>query len=107
MTRRLWGAANQPPYFHHGLFTTMRRAIGAHDGEALEERKRFQQLSAYDQDSVIEFLKSLQVLPPGTPALVVDENFRERSWPPKATEAGVRKPPLSRSNPAAKSASWQ
>jgi hypothetical protein len=82
LTRRLWGAANTPPYFHHGLFTTMRKAVLAHSGEALQQRKRFQHLSAYDQDSVIEFLKTLQVLPPGTPSLVVDENFHEKQWPP-------------------------
>src|SRR5207244_13444189 len=26
LTKRLWGAANEPPYFHHGLFTTLRRS---------------------------------------------------------------------------------
>jgi len=82
LTRRLWGAANTPPYFHHGLFTTMRKAVLAHAGEALEQRRQFEHLSAYDQDSVIEFLKSLQVLPPGTQSLVVDENFHEKPWPP-------------------------
>jgi cytochrome c peroxidase len=82
LTRRLWGAANEPPYFHHGQFTTMRKAVLAHFGEALEQRKAFEGLSAYDQDSVIEFLKSLQVLPPGTRSLVVDENFHEKRWPP-------------------------
>ncbi len=82
LTRRLWGAANQPPYFHHGLFTTMRRAILAHDGEALQQRRRFEQLSSYDKDSIIEFLKTLQVLPPGTRSLVVDENFHPKRWPP-------------------------
>jgi hypothetical protein len=30
--------------------------------------------------AVIEFLKSLQVLPPGTPTLVVDERGRPRWW---------------------------
>jgi hypothetical protein len=34
----------------------------------------------YDHDSLIEFLKTLQVLPPGTPHLVVDENFHEKHW---------------------------
>jgi len=82
LTRRLWGAANEPPYFHHGLFTTMRRAILGHAGEALEQKKQFERLSKYDQDSLIEFLKSLQVLPPGTRSLVVDENFNQRQWPP-------------------------
>ena len=34
ITKKLWGAANEPPFFHHGQFTTMRQAIGAHGGEA-------------------------------------------------------------------------
>lgn len=84
LTKRLWGAANEPPFFHHGLFTTMRRAVLAHSGEALKSRRQFERLDAYDQDSLIEFLKSLQVLPPGTAYLVVDENFRPRQWPPSA-----------------------
>ena len=83
ITRRLWGAANEPPYFHHGLFTTMRQAILAHGGEALEQRRAFQQLSKYDQDSVIEFLKTLQVLPRGTTDLIVDEQYRKKEWPPR------------------------
>ena len=88
LTRRLWGVANEPPYFHHGGFTTLRKAVLNHDGEALAQRKQYQQLSRYDQDSVIEFLKSLQVLPPGTESLVVDENFKPKVWPP-ATSAPV------------------
>jgi len=60
----------------------MRRAILGHAGEALEQKKQFERLSKYDQDSLIEFLKSLQVLPPGTRSLVVDENFNQRQWPP-------------------------
>lgn len=83
LTRRLWGAANEPPYFHHGLFTTMRQAVLAHSGEAFASRKAFQALSSYQQDTVIEFLKSLQVLPPGTQDLIVDENFHKKEWPPK------------------------
>jgi len=82
LTKRLWGVANEPPYFHHGLFTTMRQAVLAHSGEASDSRKRFQNASEYDQDSLIEFLKTLQVLPPGTRDLVVDENFRPKEWPP-------------------------
>ncbi len=82
LTKRLWGAANEPPFFHHGLFTTLRQAVLAHHGEALPEREAFQKLSEYNRDSVIEFLKGLQVLPPGTKALIVDEQFRARSWPP-------------------------
>jgi hypothetical protein len=69
----------------------MRRAILSHAGEALQQEKRFEALSQYDQDSLIEFLKTLQVLPPGTPWLVVDENFHKKEWPPIGeTPGGVR-----------------
>ena len=54
------------PYLHHGLFTTLRESVLAHNSEALESRKTVQVLSKYDKDSLIEFLKSLQVLQPGT-----------------------------------------
>ena len=81
LTRRLWGAGNSGPYFHHGLFTTMRQAVLAHGGEAAQTRQAFVGASRDEQDAVIEFLKSLQVLPAGTPALVVDEHFQPRAWP--------------------------
>lgn len=82
LTKRLWGAANEPPYFHHGLFTTLRQSVLAHNGEAVDSRKAFQSSPAYAQDALIEFLKSMQVLPPGTPYLVVDEYFQPK---PQAT----------------------
>jgi Di-haem oxidoreductase, putative peroxidase len=81
LTRRLWGCANEPPFFHHGLFTTLRRSIAGHFGEALKSRQQFDQLSEYDKDSLIEYLKSFQVLPPSTPYLIVDENFKQKKWP--------------------------
>ena len=82
LTKKLWGAANEPPYFHHGKFTTLRQAVLAHAGEAQTVTDRFKALTAHEQDSVIEFLKTLQVLPPGTRSLIVDENFKPRTWPP-------------------------
>jgi hypothetical protein len=78
LTKRLWGAASEPPYFHHGRFTTLREAILAHGGEGRASRAAFQGLPAAAQNAVIEFLKSLQVLPRGTRALVVDENGNPR-----------------------------
>ena len=60
----------------------MRQAVLAHDGEALAERRAFQALADDDQNSLIEFLKTLQVLPPSTRNLIVDEKFRPRPWPP-------------------------
>ncbi len=81
LTKRLWGAANEPPYFHHGMFTTLRQAVLAHSGEALLSRRKFQALPEYRQDALVEFLKSLQVLPPGTRDLVVDEHFQKKVFP--------------------------
>jgi hypothetical protein len=52
------------------------------NGEALEQRQAFDALSADLQNSVIEFLKSLQVLPPGSKSLVVDEHGHPKNWPP-------------------------
>jgi hypothetical protein len=83
LTKKLWGCGNQPPFFHHGQFTTMRQAILAHSGEANATRTAFQSLSAYDRDSIIEFLKTLQALPPGTRCLVCDENYHPKQWPPR------------------------
>jgi cytochrome c peroxidase len=84
LTKRLWGAANEPPFFHHGLFTTLRRSVLAHDGEARDSRRAFEALPTADRDALIEFLKTLQVLPPGTRDRIVDEKFRARSWPHEA-----------------------
>jgi len=83
ITKKLWGVGNQPPFFHHGKFTTMRAAILAHHGEADATRQAFLSLSDYDRDSIIEFLKSLQALPPGTRCLTCDENYHPKQWPPQ------------------------
>jgi hypothetical protein len=82
ITRRLWDAANKPNHFHHGRFTTMRESILAHAGEAETERLAFESLSDHDKDCLIEFLKTLQVLPPGTSSRIVDENHVAKVWPP-------------------------
>ncbi len=96
LTKRLWGAANEPPYFHHGLFTTLRRSVLSHAGEALQSRMEFERLAEYDKDSLIEFLKTLQVLPPGVPYLIVDENFHEKPWPPQPESMSTK--PVARSS---------
>lgn len=82
LTKKLWGAANEPPYFHHGLYTTMRQAVEAHAGDAQDVMDEYFALSSYDQDTIIEFLKTLQVLPAGSRHLVVDERGRPRQWRP-------------------------
>ena len=83
ITRKLWGFYNQGGAFmHHGKFTTAREAVEAHNGEALAPRMAFDALLPDLQDDLIEFLKSLQVLPPGSTSLVVDEHGKPKRWPP-------------------------
>jgi hypothetical protein len=43
-------------------------------------------LPVEQQNHLIEFLKSLQVLPPGSRSLVVDENENPKSWPKPLSE---------------------
>jgi cytochrome c peroxidase len=81
ITRKLWGIANQHSFGHHGLFTTMREAVLAHAGEAKASRLLFEALSDYDRNSIIEFLKSLQILPPGTPSLCVTDRGKPIGCP--------------------------
>lgn len=82
ITRKLWGTANEPPFFHHGQYTTLRESVLAHAGEALKAKQAFDAASKYEQDSLIEFLKTLRVLPPDTHELLVYRN------------SGAKKPPF-------------
>ena len=85
ITRKLWGFYNQGGAFmHHGKFTTAREAIEAHNRDAQSQRQKFDALSRDEQNAVIEFLKSLQVLPPHARSLIVDENGNPKRWPPSA-----------------------
>ena len=65
-----------------------REAVEAHNGEALAQRKAFDALSAEQQNQLVEFLKSLQVLAPGSRSLVVDEHGNPKKWPPSGDSAG-------------------
>lgn len=76
LTRKLWDAGNSAPYGHRGDLTTLTDAIGAHGGEARPIRDAYMALPVGQRAAVIEFLKSLQMLPPGTRALVVDSRYR-------------------------------
>jgi hypothetical protein len=96
LTKRLWGAANEPPFFHHGQFTTLRRSVLAHDGEARDARLGFQALPKLEQDSLIEFLKTFQALPPGTTDRIVDDRLEARTWPPGAGDWRTERVPADR-----------
>lgn len=73
LTKRLWGVASEPPFLHNGRATLLTDAIDAHGGEAADARRAFWSLPEYDRACVIEFLKSLQVLPPNTRHLIIRE----------------------------------
>ena len=75
LTRKLWDAGNTAPYGHRGDLTTLTEAIEAHGGEGRAARDAFVAMPRADRDDVVEFLKSLQILPEGTPGLVVDETM--------------------------------
>lgn len=77
LTRKLWGIANQHSFGHHGLYTTIREAVLAHAGEAIDARMAFQSLDNFHRDCVIEFLKSLQILPVGSQSVVIHQKDAE------------------------------
>jgi di-heme oxidoreductase (putative peroxidase) len=73
LTRKLWDVGNSAPYGHRGDLTTITEAILAHGGEGRPSRDAFVALPKERRDQLVEFLKSLQVLPEGTPTLVMHE----------------------------------
>jgi hypothetical protein len=70
LTRKLWGVASEPPFLHNGRATLLSEAIVYHGGEAEVARKNFEALADTDQDAIVEFLKTFQVLPEDSNGLV-------------------------------------
>jgi hypothetical protein len=81
VTKKLWGFYSEPPFMHNGRCTTVTEAINIHGGEAQPARDAWAALSQDQKNEVFQFLKSLQVLPPGSPSLVVDENGHPQTGP--------------------------
>ncbi len=71
ITRKLWDVGNSAPYGHRGDLGTITEAILAHGGEARASRDAFAALLTEDQAALIRFLKTLQVLPEGSPRILV------------------------------------
>jgi hypothetical protein len=82
ITRKLWDVGNTAPYGHRGDLTTITEAILHHAGAARPHRERFAALSSEQQDEIIEFLKQLQVLPPGSPREITEDELRRLSRRP-------------------------
>lgn len=91
LTRKLWDVGNTAPFGHKGDLTTLTEAIYYHGGDARASRDAFMAMSAQEQAEVVEFLKSLQILPEGTESLVVDENFapKRAEEPARRTHVGT------------------
>jgi len=65
LTKRLWDAGSTDPYGHRGDLTILTEEIINHGGEARQSRDAFASLSAGEQGAIIEFLKSMRILPGG------------------------------------------
>ncbi|MXN65214.1 hypothetical protein GR183_09915 [Stappia sp. GBMRC 2046] len=61
MTAELWGVGSTAPYGHRGDLTTLDEVIRAHAGEATEIRKRYEDLGEEDRQSIVAFLRSLEI----------------------------------------------
>ncbi len=74
ITRKLWDVGSSAPYGHRGDLTTITEAILAHGGEARGTRDQFVALTLEDQAAVVDFLKTLRVLPSGSPRVKIQGN---------------------------------
>lgn len=61
ITAELWGIGSTAPYGHRGDLTTLNEVILAHGGEAAESRKAYSALGETDRQSIIAFLRSLEI----------------------------------------------
>ncbi|MCH8882188.1 MAG: hypothetical protein IIA41_01670 [SAR324 cluster bacterium] len=76
LTAKLWFVGNTDPYGHRGDLTMITEAIYQHGGEARESRDGFFALSEFERDAVVEYLKTLQILPAGSPRVVFEDGIR-------------------------------
>lgn len=89
LTARLWGVGSSGPYFHHGKFTTLAEAVAAHGGEAAATRAAWFALEDVQRRSILEFLKSLRVLPEYAKHGFLDAKGKKvKDWPKFPWECG-------------------
>ncbi|HNB54831.1 MAG TPA: di-heme oxidoredictase family protein, partial [Anaerolineales bacterium] len=81
LTRKLWDVGNSAPYGHVGDLTTLTEAILVHGGEARTSRDAFVALSADDQEAIVRFLKTLQVLPAGSERVITESQLAAYTKP--------------------------
>jgi hypothetical protein len=78
LTRKLWDAGSSAPYGHRGDLSTITEAVEHHAGEARPARTNFVNLSAYERASIVEFLKTLQILPSGSSLVISESELKAR-----------------------------
>jgi hypothetical protein len=81
LTRKLWDVGNTAPYGHRGDVSTIFEAILLHGGEGRVARDQYTSLSDEDQQAVVAFLKTLQIVPQG-------HGTRNGRHPPRSRRKG-------------------
>ncbi|MBO9423132.1 hypothetical protein J7444_00280 [Labrenzia sp. R4_1] len=61
ITAELWGIGSTAPYGHRGDLTTLNEVILAHGGDASDSRKAYASLDEGGRQSIIAFLRSLEI----------------------------------------------
>lgn len=84
LTRKLWDCGNTAPFGHRGDLNSVTAAIHFHGGDARTERDAFFELSQDDQDMIITFISSMQILPEGYELIVMANE--DGKLPPLALE---------------------
>jgi hypothetical protein len=69
-TPALWGVADSAPYFHDGGSSTLEAAILRHRGDAEAVYETYKRLAGSEQQSIVEFLKTLRAPTDAKPASV-------------------------------------
>ena len=64
LTRKLWDIGSSAAFGHRGDLSTISEAIEHHAGEGRPSLTNYLSLSAYQRAAIVEFLKTLQILPP-------------------------------------------
>jgi hypothetical protein len=76
LTRKLWDAGSAMAFGHRGDLSTLTDAILHHAGEGRTSLTNFSNLTNYQRAGIIEFLKSLQILPAGSTRVITESNLK-------------------------------
>lgn len=89
LTRKLWDVGNSAPYGHVGDLTTITQAILMHGGEGRESRDAFVALTTAEQEAIVRFLKTLQILPAGSDRVITESQLAALLAPASNADASA------------------